>query len=289
MAIPMLFAACDDDDDYGPRRPAWADGNDGNTSVLNQYEKQLVGSYVSDDDPASPFYLVLNDDRTGSFTSVSGGQESGDDFTWRASANELAVTYKSSRETDVMEYSFANNHLYVDGIPLVANSGTTTQETLVGQWQGAIKGYYKAVWGLTDSDFATVCEFDSNGYGCQLDYYKYSPISEYAYTPFSWTKTGNVITITYDPESKLSAARISDYALTSKSFTGKYVYGGQSFLFDYESVTGFDWKPYMDGGSQAKSPARVRAASLLREHSGVVLKGRFASGPQPVISTVGHD
>ena len=70
MALPIALVSCDDDDDYYPQHPGWVDdgGNGGGnhfTGPLNQYEKALVGDYISDDKPESPFYLTLNSDRTG--------------------------------------------------------------------------------------------------------------------------------------------------------------------------------------------------------------------------------
>ena len=111
--MPLLFAACDGGDDYYDP-PGWRPGGGGNDGALNEYEKNLVGSYVSDDDPSKPFYLVLRDDRTGSFKSVNNGQTTGDDFTWRANSKRLTVVYKSDGSKGEMEYYYADNHLYVD-------------------------------------------------------------------------------------------------------------------------------------------------------------------------------
>ena len=136
--VPLVFAACDDGDDYyGP--PGWPPGGGGSDGdALNKYEENLVGSYVSDDDPANPFYLVLRDDRTGYYESVSGGQTTGDDFTWWASESTLSVVYESDGARADMAYYYSDNHLYVDGIPLVVNDGSAPgggeATPLIGQW-----------------------------------------------------------------------------------------------------------------------------------------------------------
>lgn len=286
LAVPLVFTACSDDDDY-PRHPDWADngGNGGNhgggggnngitTGPLNQYEQTLVGSYVSDDDPAQPFYLVLNSDRTGNYKSVSNGQTTGEGFIWCANDKELTVQYDSDGSYATMEYYYANNHLYVDGIPLVVNTGggEVVQNPLVGQWQGTINGYYSAVWGQADDNFTTVMEFTDDGMGCQLDYNEYSPKSDYAYTPFTWTQAGDVITITYQTDSDLSAARISNYALTSAKFTGQIAYGDKTFTFRFDTVTGFDWSPYQ-GTAVEQAKAHIRM--LRKAKAGTVRKGSF--------------
>lgn len=56
MALPIALVSCGDDDDYYPEHPGWVDdgGNGGGnhfTGPLNQYEKALVGDYISDDKP----------------------------------------------------------------------------------------------------------------------------------------------------------------------------------------------------------------------------------------------
>lgn len=273
-ALPLILVSCDDDDDYYYEHPEWADNDNG---ALNEYERQLVGSYVSDDDPANPFYLVLRDNRTGEFKSVSGGQTTGETFTWSATRQKLTVRYDSDGQYADMEYYYENNHLYVDGIPLVVNNGSmpdvTVQTPLVGQWQGTITGYYSDVWGLEEDDCMTVCEFMGDGYGCQLDYDRYAPKENFAYTPFTWVQTNDVITVTYQTDSKLSAARISNYALTSKEFTGTIAYGDKSYKFGFESVNGFNWSPYQ-GDATAKPSTGMRMMRMA--HKGLQRVGKFA-------------
>jgi hypothetical protein len=279
--VPLLFAACDGGDDYYDP-PGWRPGGGGNDGALNEYEKNLVGSYVSDDDPSKPFYLVLRDDRTGSFKSVNNGQTTGDDFTWRANSKRLTVVYKSDGSKGEMEYYYADNHLYVDGIPLVANNGQAPDDTgnpLVGQWEGAINGYYQAVLGQTGDNYATVCEFASNGEGTQLDYNIYSPRDNYAYSPFTWTQTGGVIVVNYVADAdgnSLPRAVFNNYALTDTRFTGTVLYGTQQFGFAYTATSGFDWTPYINGTRGAPMAAKTRMADLRKARSGPVRKGSFA-------------
>lgn len=276
LALPMVFVACDDDDydNYHPQYHNNGGGNGnggGNSNELNQYEKELVGSYVSDDDPNNPFYLVLNSDRSGNFRSVSNGNTTGDEFTWRATSNTLTVLYNSDQTYADMEYYYADNHLYVDGIPLVPYNGENngngqTQSVLVRQWQGTINGYYAAVWEQPEGEYGTIWEFTADGKGCQLDYDITSPKTNFAYTPFSWTQSAEAITITYQTGSNLSAVRISDYALTSENFTGTMAYGDKNFTFAFKGVTGFDWSPYM--GNTGTKAAAVQTLSMLRQKGG---------------------
>lgn len=280
LAMPMAFVSCDDDEDYYYGHPGWVDGDhDGDDrpgNGLNQYEKALVGSYVSDDDPTQPFYLVLNNDRTGSYKSVGGGQTKGESFTWCANDRKLTVTFDSDGAVEDMEYYYANNHLYVDGIPLVPNDGNTGQpETtaIVGQWQGKINGYYEAVWGQANGDFQSVLEFTADGSGCQLDYNPYTPKTDFAYTPFTWMQTADAVTIAYQSDSQLSAVRISEYALTSAKFSGTLAYGAQTFTFSFDKVTGFDWSPYRGMKTRA-GLGRMKAARTAK--SGIVRRGVFA-------------
>ena len=285
LAMPLLFIACDENDDYHGG-PGWihGGGSGGQTTQLNSNEKKLVGSYVSDDDPSSVFYLVLNENRSGSFKVVKSGQTTGDEFTWSATSNKITVVYKSDNQKAVMDYYYANNHLYVDDIPLVVNEGGdpgVSDNPLIGQWQGSIIGYYSAMWQLKDGDYETVCEFASNGEGAQVDYDIFSPKKNYAYNPFTWTMKDNVITIKYVSGSELPMATISDHALTSSRFTGTVVYDptssstSKSFNFKYDKVTGFDWSIYTsDSGAKA---AKSRLKMLRQSNSKAIACGVFAT------------
>lgn len=253
-ALPVLFSACDNEDDFY-YRPGW-DGGGGGQKELNNYERRLVGSYVSDDDPSSPFYLVLNNDRTGNYRSVKNGQSTGSKFVWEADSYRLFVRYEGERDVTTMGYYYKEDHLYVDGIPLVPDTGgdRPSATPLAGQWQGVVNdGYYVAVHGVPAGNYATVCEFDADGEGAQLDYDISKPQTNYAYNPFVWTRTSSGITVTYLANSNMSVARISDYALTSAAFTGTMAYGNQRFSFVFSSVSGFDWTPYIYPESAAKS------------------------------------
>ncbi len=271
-ALPLFFTACDDDDyyDYGP---GWGPGGGGNKE-LNTYEKRLVGSYVSDDDPEKPFYLVLNNDRTGSYKSVKNGQTETGKFVWQADKTRIFVRYDGDRNVYEMDYYYADDHLYVDGIPLVYNTGgdTPSSDPLVSQWQGAINdNYYAVVHDVPAGKYATVCEFTASGEGAQLDYDVNAPKTNYAYNPFHWTKTPSGITITYLANSSMSVSRISDYALTNVSFTGTMAYGDKRFTFDFVSVKGFDWTPYINPSYAAKA----RLKELRSAGAAPVARGTF--------------
>lgn len=145
---------------------------------------------------------------------------------------------------------------------------------LVAQWQGSIgNNYYAEVWGATGAEFATVCEFTADGEGAQLDYDISSPQSSFAYSPFTWTQSSGAITITYQSDGQLSAARISDFALTSASFTGTMAYGDGNYPFKYTYVEGFDWSPYI---YYPQSDAKTRLDGLRLAGAGQVRCGAFA-------------
>lgn len=259
-------------------------GNGGETYVpsgpLNQYETALVGSYMSDDDPSSVFYLSLGNDRSGNFRLVENGHTTGDSFTWGATATQLTVVYASTGQSKTMNYRIDGSHIYFGDIPYITDDGSTAVASpLVGQWQGTIgDDYYRIVWAASGSDYATVCEFTAYGEGVQLDYDIYRPRESYAYSPFTWTKTDDAITITYQPDGQLSAARIADFALSSSSFTGTMQYGADNFKFNYKSITDFDWTHYINGRTQAEAKTRAHEiiTMLRRAGSGPAACGAFA-------------
>lgn len=248
---------------------------------LNQYEKALVGNYISDDKPESPFYLILNSDRTGYCKSVVNGKvELEDGFRWEATANTLTVLYDSDKSVAEMAYSFGDGHLVVDGIPLVINEGNTgggddkPQTPLIGMWQGTINGYYSEVWGLEGDNYMTVCEFMSDGNGRQLDYDRFSPRTDFAYTPFTWMQTQDAVTIAYALDSHLSSVRISDFALTDVEFSGRMAYGDKTFTFAMGRIMSFDWSPYT--GPHNVPPAGHGLAAKRKTASPIVRQGIFA-------------
>lgn len=278
MTLPIMLVSCGGDDDY--YYPSRVEENHFN-GPLNQYEKALVGNYISDDKPESPFYLTLNSDRTGYCKSVVNGKvELEDGFRWEATANTLAVLYDSDKSIAEMAYSFGNGHLIVDGIPLVVNEGNTgggddkPQTPLIGMWQGIINGYYSEVWGLEGDNYMTVCEFMADGNGRQLDYDRFSPRTNFAYTPFTWMQTQDAVTIAYAPDSHLSAVRISDFALTDVEFSGRMAYGDKTFTFAMGRITSFDWSPYTS--PQNVSPAGRGLAAKRKAASPIVRQGVFA-------------
>ncbi len=285
--MPMLFTACDDDKPFD--RHDWYEWDEGNrgdgdggrdggqSSELNQYEKKLVGSYVSDDDPTSVFYLVLNNDRTGSNKSVNDGNTKEASFTWRATSSKLYVTFDGENKVYTMDYSFTSDHLYVDNIPLVANNGQQqSTEPLVGQWQGShASTYYTEVWAVSGSTFGTICEFTDDGQGVQLDYDKESPRENYAYSPFTWTKQNNKITMTYVSNDVLTTATTDNYALTDKEFTGKMTYKGfGAYSFSLATTSGFDWSAYQST-AQAKT-TRAFMQQLRQSNAKPMRCGTFA-------------
>lgn len=274
----LAMVACGDDDHYRHgAQGGYPDGGDRPSGELNEYEQRLVGSYVSDDDPSNPFSLVLYDDRTGYYLSVSDGMTTGDDFTWSATSSTLAVVYGSDGSRAVMDYYYSDDgHLYVDGIPLVVNADGTPSDSvsgIVGQWKGTISGYYSAMFGIADDSCATICEFAANGEGTQLDFMVSTPLADYAYSPFTWSETGGVIVVNYVDDA-LPRAIYSDYALSDTGFTGTVIYGAQSFGFAYDATSGFDWTPYITGEGLQEAKSRIRR--LPRATPAAVRCGAFA-------------
>lgn len=276
VCIMGMFASCDTDDGY------WYDQGPTTypTQALNSYEKELVGSYVSDDDK-EPFYLVLNNDRTGYYKT---GSENAN-FYWKADSRTLTVYYKDSNTSSAMNYYYKDTHLYVDGIPLVENNGgetgPTTNSALVGQWQGEIKNYYQYVYPDLDKNgqYATVVEFANDGYGAQLDYDEYNPKANYSYMPFQWMSNGTAVILYFGKDADgndIPTGTISDFALTSTRFTGQVAYGSISYGFAYNKTTGFDWTPYQAKASNEKTTALQLLRELKAKGSKKTAIGQFA-------------
>ena len=211
---------------------------------------------------------------------VSGGQTTGDDFTWWASESTLSVVYESDGARADMAYYYSDNHLYVDGIPLVVNDGSAPgggeATPLIGQWEGRISGYYSTVFGLADDSCFTTCEFASNGDGVQLDYNIHRPMTDYAYTPFTWSLADGVIVLNYveNDNEWLKRAIINDYALSATRFSGTVAYGQQWFGFVFTATEGFDWSPYIGGITRAAASSRMRMSRQVR--CAAVRSGAFA-------------
>ena len=302
----MALSACDNDPDpWDWGHPGWANGggshggwnngqgNQGGSSQgqLNSYEQALVGSYVSDDDPQSLFYLVLYRNHTGNYKSVKNGTTTGDSFTWSATQNTLRVTYDSSKQTSDMNYYTRDNHLYVDGIPLVTNNGqqpAASTAVYVGQWQGVLSGYYKDAWNLSGGSYATVIEFTSTGAGCQLDYDVTAPAKNYAYNPFTWKENGKTVSITYASDSQLPDATMTDYGKSGNFLQGKLTYvanvQGQEKTFAYQfsfvALKYFDWSQYGASSSSKTRSVAGLSFSMSRAMSDGKVKtaGAFAHG-----------
>lgn len=271
----VAFTACDDDYYHGGSgwRPGGGSGN-GN-GQLNHYEAALVGSYVSpewaDDDLGGIFYLVLNDNRTGSFRWKLANATTGDSFTWSADNSSITVKYDSDGEKNTMEYRFEKDYLYVDGIPLANNSGSLpdiTKNPLIGQWQGVIEGYYKAVFHLEGNNYNTVYEFTDAGEGVQLDFDIYKPKQNYNYMPFVWHIASvpnlsgytSVLTITYQPGNggNLTTATIANCALSADRFMGTMSFSyitPPSFGFAFDKTSGFNWADYISYTAARKAKA----------------------------------
>lgn len=216
------------------------------TDNLNQYEKKLVGSYVSDDNASSVFYLTLYSDRTGFRKIAKNGQSDEMAFTWSATSNTICV--KSSNGVEYLAYSFTSDHLYVDNISLVADNSQQSTSALVAQWQGSLaSAYYSNVWGVTTGNLATVLEFTADGKGTQLDYDTSSPRDNFAFSTFTWTEANGTITMKYLENETLTTATTSNYALTRDKFSGQLTYTGHgAYSFSLASTSGFDWTPYLN-------------------------------------------
>lgn len=283
ITTTMMFTACDTDDDWyygGPecednRGDQGGGNNDNYGSQLNTYEQGLVGSYVSDDENTKT-YITLNNDRSG--TIQSGDTSSG--FTWRATSSKLIVIYDNENTEYGMNYYYKNNHLYIDGIPLVSNTGgsgtETTQSALIGQWQGSVTGYYLNMYPNLDSNgtYATILEFAEDGFGAQLDYDESNPRGNYSYMPFQWMSNNTAIILYYGND--IPTATISNYALTSTKFTGQVAYGVESYAFKYDKTSGFDWTPYKGvKASTTKNSAHTLIKELIASKSKATTCGTF--------------
>lgn len=242
------------------------------TDDLNQYEKKLVGSYVSDDNASSVFYLTLYSDRTGYRKIVENGTTDEMSFTWSATSNTICI--KSNKEEN-LAYSFTSDHLYIDNISLVANNDQQNTSVLVSQWQGTLAStYYSNVWGVTTGNLATVFEFAADGKGAQLDYDTNSPKENYAFSMFTWTEANGTITINYQ-DNIITTATTSNYALTRDKFSGQLTYTGYgAYSFSLASTSGFNWTPYLNMLQTRAAATFLR--QLSQEATTAKLSGTFA-------------
>lgn len=275
VAACCLTTGCDPDDGWdGWRGNDYYWGNDGYkgdknvNQALNGYEKQLVGSYVSADDKTT-VYLVLNSDRTGTYTT----SEKTLKFYWWADNDEIEVAYYGDDEYYDMDYYSRNGYLYIDGIPFTTNNGgngggeSTQQSNLVGQWSGELQNYYTSMYPTLDptKKYATMIEYAQDGTGAQLDYDVTAPTTNYAFVVFEWKTTSRSIVMVYDDDANgnpiLPTATIKDFALMRDKFTGSVIYGDKSYGFEFARTSGFDWSPYT---TRAAGDTRLEARQLLR-------------------------
>lgn len=207
----------------------------GQTGSLNQYEQQLVGSFVSTDDDNDVFYLTLSQDRTGNFVHRVGGQVTEQrTFTWWANQSQLNISYTDQNGgTDQMGYSIAGSNYVFGDIPYrrAAADDSAQTTTLSTQWRGSLLTYYKDIYQLDGDKYATVMQFmaDSEqaltGTGWQLDFQVDSADVNYAYNPYIWTIQGDTaIVLNYIGGSTLSPAVIKHYKTTETDFRGQFSY-----------------------------------------------------------------
>lgn len=107
--LPMLlFTACSSDDDS------------------NDYENQLVGSWVEDTQSnIEVFHLELKADKTGTIYATDNGeidQQGKSHFVWSATQNEITMINKNSGESEVLTYILKGNHLQVGDISYIKNN-----------------------------------------------------------------------------------------------------------------------------------------------------------------------
>ncbi len=100
----LLFTGCSSDDD----------------DEINGYEKNLVGSWESDDSEDEILYLVLKSDKTGTFRVTYQGEPEGEDnLVWSATKNQLTFIIKGAGESYTYTYVLSGNHLYYDDVSYV--------------------------------------------------------------------------------------------------------------------------------------------------------------------------
>lgn len=238
MVAGAVICSCSHDDHYDNWHSYHGDGGyngGGQSGALNQWEQQLVGSYVSTDNPADVFSLTLSQDRTGNFTRTENGTVTESrTFSWSATQSVLNISYTDQAGgTDQMNYSINGSNYTFGQIPYSrATSGSDSQTAgVTTQWRGSLLTYYKDLYGLDGNQYATVMQFmgDSekalSGTGWQLDFDIDQPQVNYAYNPYVWTIQGDTaIIINYVGGSTLSPSSIKNYKVTETDFRGKFSY-----------------------------------------------------------------
>lgn len=221
-------------------------------SSLTDAENALVGNFITDDGK-EPIYLVINSDRTGTYTTQ--GQTIS--FNWYVQNSVLYMIY-SNNAVDTYTIKIQDNRLYLNDIPFVAYK-EEAQTPLVNQWEGTMdSAYYTDVYaGLTSKGkYSTICEFFANGTGIQLDYDVNSPKDNFSCVSFNWVINGQTISVSYASNTlNLKSASYDNYILTDTQFKGKVSLSGfTTYGFEYTKTSGFDWGSYLT--RQSSLPTR---------------------------------
>lgn len=255
-------------------------GNGFNNSNLSQQlstlESAMVGSWVSNDG-GTAIYITFSQDRTGTMGNAP--------FQWYVQDNNLYVNYTDAQGgQEYYTVSYANETLTLNNIPFIRynqqQGGDTQQDALIRQWQGKQDvAYYQDVLGISATDnWTTAYEFASNGEGTQLDYDKTAPQTSFAYTPFTWVKNGNTISLSYvSNDIGLTSASIDNYALSATEFSGQASYSGYgTYTFVYTATSGINWSVYAQSTAKATRAATttnrlqtLRQLSRTAFHTGI--------------------
>lgn len=250
------------------------------TKSMTSDEAELVNTWMSDDGQ-EPFYMFFNKDRSGGIT-VNGSTTS---FTWFM-RNSILYTIYSNTEVTLYKASYSNQRLTLtssDGtvVPFkVYKKQEETKSPLVNQWQGAMNAsFYKDVYGLSGTQYATIYEFAADGKGAQLDYDERSPKDNFSYIQFTWVINGESISIRYaDSGTKLKNATADNYILTNDKFSGQMSLTGfaNSYSFAFTKTSGFDWTPFLPVNNQTRNAQAVSLLTQLRNQQAKSLrKGSF--------------
>lgn len=273
----LALSSCGRDDfydPYGPYQPDqpgqnWSFDDNKLSNQLSQTEKNLVGSYISDDGQEPVIYLTLSENRSGSYTS-NGATSS---FSWYVDGSNLYMKYSDNKgEYYTITYD-SSNRLCLNNIPFVANNkgdGQETSDVLVGQWQGKMAdNFYTEMYNFESAEgLATIFEFAADGTGAQLDYDEAAALENHSVLTFTWIRNGNTISLNYnDPDKLWSSANINSPMITSGKFTGSISYTGyaNSYKFSFASVTGFDWSPYLSQSTEAKTTRSIQKTSRMEQ------------------------
>lgn len=277
VAFVAAFSLCACDDgwhDYDDHHPTYPDtfNRDNLSNELSHTERNLLGSYKSDDGKEPVIYLTLGEDRSGSY--ASNGQTV--TFSWYVEGSRLYMLH-SDNQGEYYELTYdSSNRLCLNGIPFVANGGNggdqSSDDVIVGQWQGKLSDeFYKDVYQFASADdLATILEFAADGTGAQLDYNEATPTVNFSANTFTWVRNGNTISLSYhDNANGWTSANIDGPSITSAKFTGSISYTNYAvYKLSFVHVTGFDWTPYLGyTSSQTRSADGKQQPRMLRLRS----------------------